>query len=377
MCFNIGVVIGPILGGVLADPVHSFPSLFGKHSAFGGETGVAWMQKWPYATPNIFSAMFVTTSATGVILGLDETLESRRHKRDWGRRLGNRLVDVIRRLCGHSTHRYSQLRTEDELTSPSSIDLTPRSPSFPTTNRQPTPRPRAKPARLPFRRIFPPNVVLTLLVHFLLAFHISAFNALMFILLPAPRAEKSNPNSVFHFTGGLGLPSEKVGLATAIIGVIGFPLQLILYPRLHTRWGTLKCYRLFLPFSPLAYILTPYLVLLPSRTYFIWPALVVVLALQVLSRTFALPGTIILINNSSPSPTVLGTIHGVAQSVSSAGRTLGPVLGGWGLGLGLRTNTVGAIWWIMAGVAVLGWSLSWTVREGNGVVEEEQKVNER
>ena len=366
MCFNIGVIIGPILGGILADPVYNFPTVFGEHSILGGETGIAWMRKWPYAFPNLVCAAFLTTSAASVFFCLDETLEARRHKKDYGRQAGKHMARFILR---RSHHGYTQLQNLDNL-SPTAIDLSTTAINTETsksTSLCPPPNPR--PQRLPFRQIWTPNVLLTLLVHFLLYFHISAFNGLIFILLPAPRAS-TKPSSTFHFTGGLGLPSSKVGLATAVIGVIGLPLQLLLYPRLHTRWGTLKCYRFFLPFSPLAYTLTPFLVLLPARPYLIWPALVVVLGTQVLSRTFALPGAVILINNSTPSPSVLGTIHGVGQSVSSAGMTVGPLLCGWGLGLGMKSNTMGAVWWAMAAWAMMGWALSWTVREGNGGVEE-------
>lgn len=72
MCFNIGVIIGPILGGSLADPVSSFPKLFGPHSVLGGEDGVWWMQHWPYALPNVLSAIFIFMSLLAVLLGLDE-----------------------------------------------------------------------------------------------------------------------------------------------------------------------------------------------------------------------------------------------------------------------------------------------------------------
>lgn len=106
--------------------------------------------------------------------------------------------------------------------------------------------------------------------------------------------------------------------------------------------------------------------LVPNQPYLVWPALTVVISLQVLSRTFSLPATAILVNNSVPDKSVLGTVHGVAQSVSSAALTLGPVIAGWGLGLGLKNNIVGAIWWAIALEAMLNWALTWTIYEGNG-----------
>lgn len=72
MCFNIGVIIGPILGGTLADPVSSFPQFFGPGSILGGKEGVWWMQRWPYALPNLLSAIFIFVSFLAVFLGLDE-----------------------------------------------------------------------------------------------------------------------------------------------------------------------------------------------------------------------------------------------------------------------------------------------------------------
>lgn len=72
MCYNIGVIIGPILGGSLADPVNSFPQFFGPGSTLGGKDGVWWMQRWPYALPNLLSAVFIFASFLAVFLGLDE-----------------------------------------------------------------------------------------------------------------------------------------------------------------------------------------------------------------------------------------------------------------------------------------------------------------
>jgi MFS family permease len=63
MCFNIGVIIGPILGGLLADPAGSYPALFGD---------IKWLKKYPYAAPNILSGFFLFCAAMGVFFGLAE-----------------------------------------------------------------------------------------------------------------------------------------------------------------------------------------------------------------------------------------------------------------------------------------------------------------
>lgn len=291
-----------------------------------------------------------------------QTHETARYRTDWGRQLGKSLARTLRH--GRVPRHYAPLST---VSAPNSIDLERRSaPPTPTTHRS---TPRRRPA---FRQILTVNVLLTLLTHFLLAFHTSAFNAMTFVFLPTPRAPEGSRHGFFHFGGGLGLTTSRVGLATALIGVIGLPLQIFLYPRIQLRLGTLKCYRTFLPFSPLAYVLMPFLVLVPRLPWLVWPAFTVVVGLQVVSRTFSLPATIILVNNSVTDPSVLGTVHGIAQSVSSAARTLGPLVGGWGLGLGLKHNIVGAVWWALAVEAVVGWVITWTITEGKGI--ERRKV---
>ncbi|KAJ5677713.1 uncharacterized protein N7477_003346 [Penicillium maclennaniae] len=62
-----------------------------------------------------------------------------------------------------------------------------------------------------------------------------------------------------------------------------------------------------------------------------------------------------LLDSDMPHRLFDRTVHGIAQSITSAARTLGPIVGGWGLGLGLKYNIVGAVWWGLAGEALLGW----------------------
>ena len=383
MCFNIGVVIGPILGGFLADPVNSFPGLFGDDSVFGGSNGVSWMKAFPYGLPNLVSSCFILLSAFGVFFGLDETHKALRNRPDYGRKVGKLLMNVIRKHRSH--HHYTVVDDQSGDHHGTSLDLEESPLPSGTTRQHKSPSPdtedeqasKDKEADLhtpigtksTLKRVFTRNVILTILTHFILALHISSFNALIFILLPAPRALPNSPppHLPFRFTGGLGLTTSRVGLATAIIGVLGFPLQITMFPRVNAKLGLLRSYRTFLPFSAVAYILLPYLVLIPNSNaawvIVLWICLTVVLSAQVLSRTFSLPSAIILINNSAPSSEVLGTIHGVAQSVASGARTIGPVAGGWLLGLGLEGNCVGGVWWGMAGLVGINWALLWVIKE--------------
>lgn len=287
--------------------------------------------------------------------------------------MASTIVSKFRRRQGYKYHRLDENEPEDiRVDDDDNALITPNL----TTSRKTQSNLRSrKPS--PWRRLTSKNVLLTLLTHSLLAMHTSTFNSMTFVFLPTPRAPEESRRGFFHFNGGLGLTSQQVGMATSVIGLIGLPLQLFVYPRVQHRLGTLKSFRAFLPLSPLAYMLMPFLILIPrDATYLVWPSFCVVVALQVLSRTFVLPAAIILVNNSVSEPSVLGTIHGVAQSLSSGARTLGPFLGGLGLSLGLSHNIIGAVWWALAIEALLGWMVSWSIFEGGRIQNRERDVEE-
>ncbi|GKT60560.1 major facilitator superfamily transporter [Colletotrichum tofieldiae] len=366
MTFNIGVIIGPILGGILSDPAGSYPSLFGD---------VDFFKKYPYAAPNLLSAIFLSSAALSVWLCLDETHEVLREEGpDLGSRVGASIASLLRRTFARRRGNvgdaaYTPLHSSSASTTDVDVEM---SPEAAAPKQKPRPRYRH---RLPFRRIFTRNVVMTFAAHFLLAFHVGTFNSLWFVFLSTPTSA-APPHLPFRFSGGLGMPPQSVGMAMAILGVIGISLQLFVYPRLSAHLGTVKAWRLFLYFFPVTYFLVPYLAVVPTTDAApppgpkggpaIWFAIVGVLLFQVLGRTFALPGQTILINNCTPHPSVLGTVHGMGQSVSSAARTIGPVLCGYLYGQGLANGVVGAVWWGLAGVAMLGALASWAVWEGDG-----------
>ena len=67
MCANVGNLIGPFLGGILSDPAGTYPDLFG---------GNKWLEKYPYAPPNLLSAIFLMSAALTVFFGLEEVRDS-------------------------------------------------------------------------------------------------------------------------------------------------------------------------------------------------------------------------------------------------------------------------------------------------------------
>jgi hypothetical protein len=201
----------------------------------------------------------------------------------------------------------------------------------------------------------------------------SAFGNLWSLFLSTPRSTESYALP-FIFTGGLAFPASTVGFATSILGILGMLLQLFLYPPVQDCLGTVHSFRLFLLLFPLVYFSTPYLSILPSASKPpdassgtpVWLGVISILLLHVTARTFTLPATIILLNSCSPHPSVLGTVHGIGQSVSAAFRTIGPVVGGIWYGAGLDSGVIGAAWWGIAAVAAAGCVTALWVYEGSG-----------
>ncbi|KAB8346287.1 hypothetical protein FH972_023331 [Carpinus fangiana] len=341
--FNVGVLVGPILGGWLQDPVQQYPSVFPK----GG-----WLEQFPYALPNVVTSVFLASAFALVFFGLEETHIDRRHRPDWGLKIGQSVGRACLRLFWR---RKSHAYTSVESQAGSNIELGRHA----THGRQDArdSAPQGRRPQLPYRRIFTRNVVLTLCTHGLFALNVGAFNTLWFIFLSTPRFDPAHPEPPEHteqrlpfkFTGGLGLPPPTIGMAIAIIGVFGLCMQFGVYSRVTHKLGVLPTFRLSNMFFPIAYTLAPLLVMLPTRSAaphaadgpWMWVGICCLLAIQVTGRTFSLPITQILINNCTPHPSVLGTMHGIGTSVSAATRTFGPILWTLMYGYGLEMGVVG------------------------------------
>ncbi|CAI7666419.1 hypothetical protein N7533_009751 [Penicillium manginii] len=375
--FNVASLFGPVMGGMFADPVKSYPRLFGPNSSFGGENGVQWLEKYPYALPMLANFFFLSSCACLVGYGLEETLLACKGKPGLGAFIMKFFARSVRGVVGTSSPIYSKLPFRDyDEGGPLMGQAMDRSESYELEEKA---RPMHVKRVLPFGRIWTKNVWCTLLAQAFFDFQMGAFNNLWLLFLSTPRYDANDPAAPaqslpFSFTGGLGMLPQSVGFATAILGVIGMLLQFTIYPSINGRLGTAKSYQYFLSLFPLAYALAPYISLAPSTIPppgqangpWVWLWIIFVLFLQVTARTFTLPTSIILLNNCSPHPSVLGTIHGIGQSVSSAFRTIGPIFSGAWYGYGLEIGMVGFAWWLVALVSIFGCAAAVFVYEGSG-----------
>ncbi|KUI66191.1 hypothetical protein VM1G_02403 [Cytospora mali] len=375
MSFNVAGVLGPIIGGWLAAPSMTLPSWFGPGAPFYSPM----IEAYPFALPSIVNAVFLLVTFLTVFFFLEETSKSKKDAYDPGLYAAARVRCFILRkpldYTYHSRTGYSELRLDEKNEKPMS--------SVPPRKRK----------TLPFSRLWTKNVICTLLSQAFYDFHLGAFTNIWSLFLSTPRPGFAAPHvetipvaaemegrslgkrNMLWFAGGLGMPASTVGNATSILGVLGMILQVVMYPPMHARLGTLRSFRYFLIIFPLAYLLVPFLAVMPqsqaadgsySASSILWFTIVFILFLHTSARTMTLPASIILLNNCSPHPSVLGTIHGIGQSVSAGFRTVGPIVGGWWYGVGLDWGMVAFSWWAVGCVSVAGWIASLLLYEGTG-----------
>jgi hypothetical protein len=332
------MLIGPLVGGLLSS-----------------KQGHGILKSYPYAPPNIFIAGLYALAAIGVFFGLEETLESLQHTEgSFAKRIWKKL---LKSRDSSNNHEYAAIEPEDDE---ATIMLTP-----------PLQTPPKRKAKLPFRRIWTRNVLCTMLAHFIIAGHLGTFTNLWAIFLSTPIGKPERQHPPVHFTGGLGMQPRDVGFAMSVLGAISVILQLVIYPMLNDRFGTLRIWQGALFVFPIVYTLAPFPSLVASEntkgdeSALVWIAMLFVLLLFVIGRTGVTPATTLLINDCTPHPSVRGTIHTAGTVIGNLSRSLFPIIAFAIFGKGLDIGVVGLGFWCLAGLAVLACVASRWVMEGS------------
>lgn len=189
-----------------------------------------------------------------------------------------------------------------------------------------------------FRQMWTMNVTMTMVAQFFITGHLNTFSTLWTMLLSMPVSAAEDAHLPISFSGGVGRELRSVGIAMSLIGFVGIVIQVILYPSLQDRYGTLRLWRMSLWILPIAYILAPFCSYIsalsfPSQNNIEWkgeklthaPAVLIFLLLItilfVTGRTGVVPATTFLINDCTPHPSVRGTVHATAVLVSNLGKS--------------------------------------------------------
>lgn len=253
-------IIGPVVGGYLAEPVKKYPSLF--------DPDTIWEQ-FPYLLPNLFVVVFLLASSVSGFLALQEVHPRFQGRIDLGRKVSAAIQSLVRsRKWSDQRGRYASICTEEDP-----IELTNVAESTADrTQEQFSNRGSA----------FTKQVMLQILSSTILGFLKVATLAIIPILLATPSQPSSSAGSetsgmlksILGMNGGYGLDTQSISNVLLTQAVAAIVSQILWVPTIIARRGPLPSYRLALFVLLYLYCIMPFAAVLPK-----WLALGAILVL--------------------------------------------------------------------------------------------------
>lgn len=364
LVWNVGSIFGPTLGGALANPLGITP----------GEplpSNPSFFERFPYALPNLVSAVIFAFGICTGFLFLEETLEVKRNQRDYGLILGDR-IKVVAKMCVWKTKRFFTRKSDDQVEEHEPLLKSTQSVGSATLDEetgQSTTTPKETPPPPSLKEVLHYQTVMNLIVYTLLALHNMTFDQLIPIFMHYPEQDRSSHNPdfkpPFKFSSGFGLNSGRIGFLFTLYGVWCMLVQFFLFPPIARRFGVLPCMRVCAVIMPLTYIVTPFTSLIrdPNTQQ---AAIFLCMITKGVCTTFAFPCSTILLTNSAASLRILGTLNGLATLFGAVGRAIGPAIGGAVFTLGVQNGFIIAPFWILAAIGAIAAVPTFYLEEGEG-----------
>ncbi|KAL4778568.1 MFS general substrate transporter [Aspergillus varians] len=343
--YGIGGITGPLLGGLLV--IRQNPFNKGEPNPF------------PYLVPNLASAAVLLIDFVVCLFFLEESLEDAdvlpigRKIRDmfawvWQMTsLGKRPRSI--RPGDHLPYRLIREQSTDSQEHDSDLDSASEISTEPHGH------------ELTRSELLNRDTILLLLTYLIFALCNIAFNALF------PIFSQAAPPI------GRGLTPSEIGLAQGFSGVVTIMFQICIFGQLRNKMGNRWSYRAGLFGFVVAFILMPFIGYkgndarkkgVTGQTAFMAIELCFVLLVKTVAAVGGLTSALLLITNSAPDHAVLGALNGLAQTLSAAGRAVGPFLSGSLFSLTTRIQPKGeAIPFIVfAAVSLVGFFLSFGIQ---------------
>ncbi|CAO1600800.1 hypothetical protein XANCAGTX0491_004478 [Xanthoria calcicola] len=357
--WSLGSILGPLIGGALAEPCKNYPAVFSQGTLFDA---------YPFLLPNIVCAMILVVGILVGILFLEETHQEKRYRRDIGLEIGRKILRLFDKEGGlesfdklqDANFEESRSLLEDEAPPgyrttegspryPSSRSLSPAAPPYTRSTLSVQPQKKAVPPSI--QTAFTRPVIVHIIGYGILAYHTMSFDQLMPIFLSS-KVSTVPPKLPFQFTGGFGMSSRDEGVLMVGQGFYAMFAQAVLFPLLAKRFGCLKVLRMAVILWPALYFLVPYTVLLPPQYRVL--GICFCLLWRTTAQALTYPPNNIMLANSAPSMLVLGAINGVAGSTASLCRAFGPTITGFVYSKGLSIGVSGLGWWVTGLVCIMG-----------------------
>ncbi|KAG0139304.1 hypothetical protein CROQUDRAFT_666707 [Cronartium quercuum f. sp. fusiforme G11] len=300
LCYAIGAIVGPIIGGFLAVPAEKFPDLFGSSTL---------LIKYPYCLPCFIGGLLNFLAIFLGIFFLKETLQSKR-----------------------KPSKPSHAQTEGQESQSVSGDECCSSPS----------------TALPSIASLCTMPIMIILGTFILMHMQNVAWAAVF-----PLYAYTDKNS-----GGLGLSLAQIGSILSVNGVGMIFVQLLLFPPLQRRFGVVAVLRWTITCFTFTFLCLPFMTWMAGSHSTTTAQIVAYMVLIVIIRS---PGSmcyvslVMMVKLLSPSSVALGTLNGMLQTCGAFAQVIGPMLGSSLFAMGISSGILGGnlVWIVLALIAVV------------------------
>ncbi|KAK1752100.1 major facilitator superfamily domain-containing protein [Echria macrotheca] len=332
--WSVGTIIGPMLGGIFADPHESFPETFPKGSLF---------ERFPYLLPNLICAGLLLIS---ILLGyflLEETHPD----------MQPRVLLPDDTFLSENT---PLIETSDAMKRPA-VDL--RDENYGTIRSRSSGNTFSKSVeKPPACNVFCKRIMAVILALSIFTYHSMTFDHLLPIFFEDDRTPSHSALgalghfSPFYSPGGLGLSLQAVGMIMAVQGIIALFIQAVVFPVMAERMGVYRLFIFVTVCHPIVYVIMPSLLYVPERL--LYPTIYLFLAIRNFFSILIYPLLLILIKEATPSLSILGKVNGLAASASAACRMVAPPIAGYLYSMGRRMDCTALAWYGSTVVAILG-----------------------
>ncbi|KAI0689432.1 MFS general substrate transporter [Cytidiella melzeri] len=331
ICWPLGAVIGPLLGGSFSNPAEKYPTWFDTYL----------FRTYPYLLPSMVAACIAIAGVIFGIFFLEETLPSKRRRR------------------------------HDSISSPSS-------PTFDSISEKPLQSTGLKDL------LSIPVIRALCLSGLALSFINTSFDVIFVLYCYSP----------IH-TGGLAFTAAEIGLALATSGAISACLQIFFMPYLLRRFDHAKMYNSFMGIWPYVYTFIPALNVIarwgavvgevpgveegtvvtvivgvtPGTKALLWCGIGVLLGM---ARVACLGYSVsmLLVKDSAPNPSALGKTNGLAQFAMCFSRAFAPAFAStlFAFSVSFAFWPLRYLWvFVMVFIAILGTTPSKKISEGMNI----------
>ncbi|KAI9375844.1 major facilitator superfamily domain-containing protein [Aspergillus egyptiacus] len=345
--YGLGGITGPLLGGLLVFRQNPFD----KRKP----------NPYPYLAPNLLSAAILVVDFIVSLIFLEESLEDADTLPQFGKKIRDMFAWIWQitsfarrprsvRPSAHLPYRLIREHSGDDQEHDSDLDS--------ASEVSETDQGHESLAR---SELFNRDTILLMLTYLIFALCNIAFNALF------PIFSQAAPPI------GRGLTPSEIGLAQGFSGVVTILFQICVFGQLRDKMGNRWSYRAGLFGFVVAFILMPFIGYkgndaekngVSGKTAVMAAELCFVLLIKTVAAVGGLTSALLLITNSAPNHAVLGALNGLAQTLSAAGRAVGPFLSGSLFSLATRIQPKGEAisFGVFAAVSLLGFFLSFGIR---------------